>query len=872
MWSSDGQKERFCCDFRYLNSITVKDAYPIPRIDESLSKLGDAKFFTTLDLGSAFWQVPLRKQDRDKTGFACELGLFQWKRMPFGLCNATAKFQRLMAHALIGVTKKYGNLVMCYVDEVVIATPTLEDHIERLDEVFACMKRSGLECKPSKCEILKDSIKYLGRMVDRHDIRPDPDAVEAVLTWKSPKTEHQLMSFLGFANYYREFIKGYADKVYPMQQLMRHKGKKFTWNNAAEESFQRIKKELCEAPVLGMPTEKGMYVLDTDASVVAISGILHREQEWNGKTVLRPIAYGSKVLSDTEMKYGAPKAEMFAVVTFVEKYRAYLGSEPFKLRVDNRALSWLKTYSMDQSYIGRWIVHLDGYNMIIEHRTRDKHQNADSLSKKTELYERQEQREAVRPEIKDGFSFMDKETHDSLPLTRWLDKSGKPIEDHPELPKEPPEKTILKKNRGMPIGIILKSKIVRETLKAKGYDLNQVETADAQIDDDLMRFFEKLASDKPVIQEKGKEEPEVTILRRSEIVSDKNTSKVTNPDGKEVVQSLVEKIPDDILEQTWVRKKKVAFKEEAEYLGLGQESGEWSTSTEEEDTEEGNLSWVWDEDSDESSDNQDSLCMILAEEKIKHRDRELQTDPSSGTYNLDVQEVRGGVELERIAVSRKPFRELSCNSNVRTNLVPEDDMKIVKRIICVKLNDDIHNPGEMNGQIMALKDHIKARYRLSDLIRAQKNDKMTSNLSNWIRTGFKEKGELEEDSYKILSQFYKEKKNLLYHTADGVVACKRKDEKKILHKHNLIILPQLYQTEVLFRSHDQMGHQGIDKVQQRILLRFDWPGLRKACERWVNACLACLQVKDPRKMKFPLKSVESSEFNEVVQIDHQKSA
>ena len=245
------------------------------------------------------------------------------------------------------------------------------------------MKRSGLKCKPSKCEILKDSIKYKGRMVDRHGIRPDSDAVEAVLIWKSPKTEHQLMSSLGFANYYREFIKGYADKVYPMQQLMRHKGKKFTWNNAAVESFQRKKKELCEAPVIGMPTEKGMYVLDTDASVVAISGILHQEQEWNGKTVLRPIAYGSKVLSDTEMKYGAPKAEMLAVATFVEKYRTYLGSEPFKMRVDNRALSWLKTYSMDQSYIGRWIVRLDGYNMIIEHRKREKYQNADSLSKKT---------------------------------------------------------------------------------------------------------------------------------------------------------------------------------------------------------------------------------------------------------------------------------------------------------------------------------------------------------------------------------------------------------------------------------------------------------------------------------------------------------
>ena len=119
---------------------TIKDAYPIPRIDESLSKLVDAKFFTTLDLGSAFWQFPLRKKDREKTGFACELGLYQWKRMPFGLCNATATFQRLMAQALTRVTKNYRNLVMCYVDCVVIARPTLADYIDRLDEVFDCIK------------------------------------------------------------------------------------------------------------------------------------------------------------------------------------------------------------------------------------------------------------------------------------------------------------------------------------------------------------------------------------------------------------------------------------------------------------------------------------------------------------------------------------------------------------------------------------------------------------------------------------------------------------------------------------------------------------------------------------------------------------
>ena len=177
----------------------------------------------------------------------------------------------------------------------------------------------------------------------------------------------------------------------------------------------------------------------------------------------------------------------------------------------------------------------------------------------------------------------------------------------------------------MPIGIMLKSKIVRETLKAKGYDLNQVETGEAQIDEDLMRLLEKLAEDKPVIGGKGKEEPEVTILRRSETVGGENSLEESNPGGKEIEQSLVDKLPDDILERTRVKKKKLAFKEEAEHLGISQESGEWPT--EEEDAGEEKLSREgeeWDEVSESSSDDQDSLCMILAEEKMRHQDRELQ--------------------------------------------------------------------------------------------------------------------------------------------------------------------------------------------------------------------------------------------------------
>ena len=160
---------------------------------------------------------------------------------------------------------------------------------------------------------------------------------------------------------------------------------------------------------------------------------------------------------------------MFAVITFKEIYRAYLGSAPFKLRVDNRALAWLKTYSMDQSYIGRWIVRLDGYHMIIKYRTRDKHQNADSLSKKTDFYERLEEKQANQSEIKNGFSFLDKETYDKLPLTRWLDKSGHPKPGHPDLPVETAaEIKLLARGEPVPLDLLVRSNLVQQELTRLG--------------------------------------------------------------------------------------------------------------------------------------------------------------------------------------------------------------------------------------------------------------------------------------------------------------------------------------------------------------------------------------------------------------------
>ena len=264
--------------------------------------------------------------------------------------------------------------------------------------------------------------------------------------------------------------------------------------------------------------------------------------------VLRPIAYGSKVLSDTEMKYGAPKAEMFAVVTFVEKYRAYLGSAPFKLRVDNRALSWLKTYSMDQSYIGRWIVRLNGYHMIIEHKMRDKHQNADSLSKKTEFYERLEQKQANQAEIKEGFSFLDKETYEALPLTRWLDKSGHPIPGHPELPVEKAaEIKILSKEDPVPLDLLLRSNLVQQELSRMNINSLSLLDKTVQVTSQVMRMLGGLLE-----REVTRDDPEwiaavasLTVSEKVKIKHEKNER-----DCRTIVQQLVSSIPHEILTST----------------------------------------------------------------------------------------------------------------------------------------------------------------------------------------------------------------------------------------------------------------------------------------------------------------------------------
>ncbi len=247
-WHSDGKEKkpgtmRLCIDFRMLNDRTIKDAYPLPRIDDSISSLGLARYFSLLDLGSAFWQVPMREEDQIKTAFATPKRLFHWTRMPFGLCNATATFQRLMNKVLGDIPQEEGNMVMCYVDDVLIAATTIDKHWDLLDEVFTRIARAGLKCKPAKCELLKDSIKYLGRSAEKGIMKPDLAMIEAVVKWQEPPNVKELQSFLGFANYYRDFIPSFSERAHPLKELTR-KNKTWEWTPECSERIAQLKLSL----------------------------------------------------------------------------------------------------------------------------------------------------------------------------------------------------------------------------------------------------------------------------------------------------------------------------------------------------------------------------------------------------------------------------------------------------------------------------------------------------------------------------------------------------------------------------------------------------------------------------------------------------
>lgn len=373
--SIDGTKQyRFCCDYRHLNSKTTTDVYPLPNITETLDHLGESKYFSTIDLRSGYHQLEVAIEDRPKTAFNVPTGHYQYRRMPFGLKNAPATFQRLMDGVLRGLKPKQ---CMVYLDDVIIFSTTIEQHAQRLREVFSRLRNARLTVNIEKCNFAVKKVTYLGHVITEHGVHTDPRLIDAVKTFAKPNSVKELQSFLGLANYYRKFIQNFASIAQPLTQLLK-KGVKFCWTPECDTAFNTLKKKLTESPVLIFPNYSKEFILSCDASGHCIGAVL--SQEVDGKE--HPVAYASRQLNKAERNYSTTEKEMLSLIFAINHFRCYLYGRKFRIITDHSALKWLLGLKDPSSRLTRWALKLSEFDYEVVHKPGKKHGNADGLSRK----------------------------------------------------------------------------------------------------------------------------------------------------------------------------------------------------------------------------------------------------------------------------------------------------------------------------------------------------------------------------------------------------------------------------------------------------------------------------------------------------------
>ena len=365
---------RFCVDFRQLNAATVKDAHPFPRIDDLLDALHGAKWFSTLDLKSGYWQVPIAEQDKEKTAFRTSSGqLFEFNQVPFGLCNAPATFSRLMDRVLAGL---HWETCLFYLDDIIVFSSTWEEHLARLREVFERLRHAKLKLGASKCTFAAKEVSYLGHRVTEEGLLPDPSLLAAIRDIPPPKTATEVRSFLGLAGYYRRYVKGFATIAAPLHALTR-KDTLFHWSEDCQAAFEQQKARLTTSPITAFPDFSQAFRLYTDASTAGLGAILAQVRD--GKE--RIICCASRALNKAEKSYPATKLECLAIVWGVAKFRPYLMAMPFEIFTDHYALQWLKTMRTGSALLHRWSAALEEYDFTVRHRPGKVQTHVDGLSR-----------------------------------------------------------------------------------------------------------------------------------------------------------------------------------------------------------------------------------------------------------------------------------------------------------------------------------------------------------------------------------------------------------------------------------------------------------------------------------------------------------
>ena len=362
-------------DFRKVNEVTEDDHYPLPVLKDLLMCLGSGnKIFTSLDLLSGYWQVPLAQESKEVTAFSTPSGHYHWNRMPFGLKGSSLTFQRLINTLFAGLL---GKTVFAYLDDIIVASKNAKSHFEDLRSVLSRLQEAGLKAKLSKCEFLKSKISFLGHVVDSEGIHTMDDKVTAVRNFPQPKTADNVRSFLGLAGYYRPFIKDFAKLASPLTQLLK-KDVVFHWSAAQQRSFQDLKHALTTAPVLSFPDFTEPFLICTDASSLGLGAVL-MQQDIRGKNHV--IAYASRVLTPAESNYSVTHQETLAVVWALKHYRDIVKGYPITIYTDHAAVTELFKGRNLSGRLARWYLTIQEFSPQFKYLPGRANVVADALSR-----------------------------------------------------------------------------------------------------------------------------------------------------------------------------------------------------------------------------------------------------------------------------------------------------------------------------------------------------------------------------------------------------------------------------------------------------------------------------------------------------------
>jgi len=370
-------KFRLCIDYRQLNSVTVADTYPMPRIDDILSSLAGANYISVFDLTQGFHQIEIATADRIKTAFNTPWGSWHYIRLPFGPKNGPATFQRAMDLAL-GELK--WNIVLPFFDDMFVFSKTFEQHLKDLDSFFNKMHEHKLTLNPKKVQICKNRAKILGFEISNGKFHPDPEKLDTLKNYTTPKSVKDIQRFLGFCGYYRQFVKDFSGIVRPLTALLK-KDAKFCWKDDQAAAFNLLISKLTEVSCLYLPDINKPFIIQTDACGEGLGAVLLQENEG----IRTPCWFISRTLNPAEKNYSISEQECLAVIWAIKKFRGFIEYGHFLIETDHQALCWLRRIKEPTGRLARWSIELQGFNFDVRYRAGTLNRTADALSRAVEV-------------------------------------------------------------------------------------------------------------------------------------------------------------------------------------------------------------------------------------------------------------------------------------------------------------------------------------------------------------------------------------------------------------------------------------------------------------------------------------------------------